>query len=138
MLLSYYEYMSTTNTNANRFIVKGVNDEKETCECCGKNGLKRVVWIEDTETGEIKHFGTTCALKPAKGFQSDAEIKRAIRKFEDDEKSLWAWAAMVYRKAGGKYQAHPTDKYCVIPADQALYDQCAKECREIRKRRMAA
>jgi CMP-N-acetylneuraminic acid synthetase len=116
-----------------RFLVKGVNDEKDSCECCGRQGLKRVVWIEDTETNEIKHFGTTCALKPAKGFASDAEIKRAIRDFEHSEKSFWMAVYRMYRNAGGQYEMHPTEAYSV-PSDRRLYDECAKQLRERQKR----
>lgn len=39
----------------------GVNDDKDFCSCCGKQGLKRVVWMEDNRTGEVNHFGTHCA-----------------------------------------------------------------------------
>jgi predicted metal-binding protein len=40
--------------------ILGVNDDRNFCECCGKVGLKRVVWIKNTETGEIVHYGTIC------------------------------------------------------------------------------
>lgn len=67
-----------------RYKFLGVNDDREHCECCGKQGLKRVVWIEDTETGEIKHYGTTCATNPAKAFghKVAASIRSASTKFE--------------------------------------------------------
>lgn len=45
------------------------NDDKDFCSCCGKQGLKRVVWLEHTETTEISHYGTHCAallMMPAK------------------------------------------------------------------------
>ena len=71
---------------ASRFVVKGVNDEQNFCSCCGKSGLKRVVWIEDTETGVVSHFGTTCAESPAKAFGVTAEIRAAVRKFQSDAK----------------------------------------------------
>ena len=71
---------------ASRFVVKGVNDEQSFCCCCGKSGLKRVVWIEDTETGAIGHYGTTCAESPAKAFGVTGEIRSAVRKFQSDAK----------------------------------------------------
>ena len=71
---------------ASRFKVKGVNDEQSFCSCCGKSDLKRVVWIEDTETGVISHFGTTCAESPAKAFGISSEIRAAVRKFQSDAK----------------------------------------------------
>jgi hypothetical protein len=72
-----------TTATASRFVIKGINDEQDSCSCCGKTGLKRVVWIEDTETGDINHFGTSCATQPAKCFGiSKSEINSAVRKFE--------------------------------------------------------
>ena len=71
---------------ASRFVVKGVNDEQNYCSCCGKSGLKRVVWIEDTETGVVSHFGTTCAESPAKAFGISTEIRAAVRKCQSDAK----------------------------------------------------
>ena len=45
--------------------ILGINDDRDFCQCCGKTGLRRVVWIENLETGSIRHFGTTCAGKNA-------------------------------------------------------------------------
>lgn len=94
---------------SNRYKVVGVNDDKDFCECCGRQGLKRVVWIEDTETQEIKHFGTTCAAAPVKGFGVDKEIKQAIRKFQDQTQAVWRYAHSLYRKAGGTYTGNGQD-----------------------------
>lgn len=41
--------------------ILGITDERTTCECCGKEGLKRTVAIEFAS--EIKYYGTTCAAK---------------------------------------------------------------------------
>ena len=83
--------METKNKpTAARFIVKGVNDDKDFCECCGKQGIARVVWIEDTHTGALNHFGTTCATKPAKCFGiTKADLKPALDKFETLEAMTW-------------------------------------------------
>lgn len=77
-----------------RFQILGVNDDRDSCECCGKQGLKRVVWIQDNELSEIKHFGTVCATQPAKGFGPDVEkaIKSAVRRAADLQKSGWSYA----------------------------------------------
>lgn len=88
---------------ANRFQVTGVNDRASHCECCGRNGLKVVVWIVDTETGEEKHFGTSCATAPAKGFDCVPEIKAAVRTAQQRIKASWSVAARRYREAGGTY-----------------------------------
>ena len=87
----------------NRYKVLGVNDDKDSCECCGKQGLKKVVWIEDTETQEIKHFGTTCAASPVKGFGVNKEIKQAVSAFDFEQQRFWRVIHRLYRKAGGKY-----------------------------------
>lgn len=42
--------------------ILAVNDDKDFCQCCGKQGLRRVVWV-DRDNTEILHLGTTCAAK---------------------------------------------------------------------------
>lgn len=90
-----------------RYQVLEVSDSRDFCECCGKTGLKRVVFIRDTETDEVKHFGTTCAASPVKGFGVDKEIKAAIAKFSNFEKCLNSMSHYDYRKQGGKYITNP-------------------------------
>lgn len=78
-------FVRSNNDNAmSRYTFLGVNDERDFCECCGKVGLKRVVWIEDTETCEIRHYGTTCATNPAKAFghKTVSEIRSASANYE--------------------------------------------------------
>lgn len=46
--------------------VKGINSDSDTCECCGKTGLNKVVWIveidqDGNETSSPIAYGTTCA-----------------------------------------------------------------------------
>lgn len=86
-----------------RFQVLAVNDKADYCECCGRNGLQRVVWVLDTETGDEKHFGTSCAVRPAKGFDCVAEIKAAVATRSQQEKFAIGRAARDYRAAGGAY-----------------------------------
>jgi hypothetical protein len=103
------------------FEVVGVNDERDFCECCGKSGLKRVVWIRDTESGDVKHFGTSCATAPAKGFGLDMEVKKAISRFQSREKGISGAASYRYRREGGKYVPHPTMPHTWTPADPEHY-----------------
>ena len=70
-----------------RFVIRGINDEQSVCSCCGKANLKRVVWIEDTETGDINHFGSVCAESPAKAFGITSEIRKAVRAYDKAEKA---------------------------------------------------
>ena len=115
-----------------RFIVKGINDEASFCECCGKNGLQRVVWIEDTETGEIKHFGTSCAQKPVKGFDCVEEIKSAIKQIKENEKRIVSNAMYRYRKVhnGQMIQSRDKDGSPISTvADRVLWDKCLHEAK---------
>lgn len=51
--------MSTTT-----YRIKGINSDTDTCECCGRTGLKRVVWlapvVDDTEYDPAA-YGSSCA-----------------------------------------------------------------------------
>lgn len=101
--------------------VLGVSDDKDFCQCCGKVGLKRVVFIRDTETDEVRHFGTTCAMSPAKGFGVDKQIRSAIESFRRTQGVLAAIAHREYRKAGGAYVS--IDAFSARPENQALWNQ---------------
>ena len=72
-------------TTAN-YKIKAVNSDRDFCECCGKSGISRVVWVENTETGEVKHYGVVCAQNPEKGFDVK-EVRRAIKSWENDFKN---------------------------------------------------
>ena len=48
--------------------IMGINDDSDTCECCGKTNLKKVVWIAEADIDgnvftEPVAYGTTCAGK---------------------------------------------------------------------------
>lgn len=86
-----------------RYTIIGINDDKKYCMCCGKQNLKRVVWIRNDDTQEVKHFGTTCALDPSKGFGLERDIKAAISKTNELVKQANAAAHKKYREMGGKY-----------------------------------
>ncbi len=42
--------------------VLGVNDDRDSCDCCGRQGLKKVVWLE-TAAGEVVAYGVGCAAR---------------------------------------------------------------------------
>lgn len=106
-----------------RYQVLSINDDQDFCECCGRKGLKRVVFIRDTETDETKHFGTTCAMSPVKGFGIDKEIKAAIKRADDRVKTLSYLSYHEYKRAGGTYVANDDGASWRV-ADQALYATC--------------
>lgn len=50
-------------TQTTAFKVIGITDETSVCECCGKSNLKKVVVLENINTGEIVRYGVDCAAK---------------------------------------------------------------------------
>ncbi len=48
------------NTATQGIKILGINSDADTCACCGKSGLKRVVWLQFGE-GSPTHYGTQCA-----------------------------------------------------------------------------
>ena len=76
------------------YTIKGINDEEDTCSCCGKTGLKRVVWLAavsvDGEESEPMPLGTSCAAKKMFGKSSG--------KASDENKLTAAMSAAVKAK----------------------------------------
>ena len=60
--------------------ILGISDDQESCCCCGRTGLKRVVYIEDMETGDVAWFGVVCATKKMGAlFGTPAKIEAAAK-----------------------------------------------------------
>lgn len=119
--------MEGKHTATQRFEVLGVSDDRDFCECCGKQGLKRVVFIQDHETGDIKHFGTTCAASPVKGFGVDKEIKNAISRFESRSKVVSHMAYREYKKRGGQFGPMNRDTGVFPILNRPMYDSIRAE-----------
>jgi hypothetical protein len=50
------------------YTLKAINSDSDTCETCGKSGLKRVMWLEvmdedGNSTGTVIPMGTCCGAK---------------------------------------------------------------------------
>lgn len=103
------------------YTVLGVNSEADNCECCGKIDLKRVVWFRNNETGEVKHFGTTCALDPGKGFGLDKQIKAAMSKADLLVERVRQEASTRYRRAGGLFFIDADNR--MTPQDEAKWNE---------------
>jgi len=88
--------------------ILGINDDRDFCQCCGKTGLRRVVWIENLETGTIRHFGTTCAGKNAPALFG--EIKAAKKADDNRDAQAWSTAHARYRREGGTYTSTSTER----------------------------
>jgi len=71
---------------AAKFRVMGTNDDASHCECCGRQGLRRVVWMQPldedgNEVGVPIPFGRVCAAKAAGwGYGSASAIETRIAK----------------------------------------------------------
>lgn len=51
-----------------KYSLKGINDEQDVCQHCGKTGLKRVAWLVEVDTdgneaGDLIAVGIDCAGK---------------------------------------------------------------------------
>jgi hypothetical protein len=71
--------MNATHT-ATRFKIVAVNDDTDTCSCCGRTNLKRVAWVATIVDGvefEPAPFGTTCAAKAVANSRGGDEFKEA-------------------------------------------------------------
>jgi hypothetical protein len=82
--------------------VLGTTEEVTTCDCCGRQGLKKTVALETD--GGISYYGETCAAqatgRPARDIRSDA-------KHEDDKtaRELSAQAAALAAQRNAKWFA---------------------------------
>ena len=104
------------------FQIIAVNDSKDFCECCGRKNLKRVVWVLEVETGVHMHFGTSCAMSPAKGFGLDKEINAAMREHDHELQAIRRVASHAYRAAGGTYEAFAPGQWRAT--NRVLLDEC--------------
>jgi len=70
----------------------GINDDVDSCDCCGKTGLKRVVWLED-EHGAVTHFGVNCAARALGlygSFKTSQDLKDAFDRAQTDRQAYEA------------------------------------------------
>jgi hypothetical protein len=76
-----------------------ISDERDTCECCGKTGLKRVV-VMRLEDLSLAYWGTTCASRNSgkDRIQINQEIKDARQARQDE--------AYEYLKTTKAYKDH--------------------------------
>lgn len=93
-----------------KFRVLGTNDDASDCLCCGRQGLRRVVWLQPIDEngedeGEPVHFGRVCGARAAGwGYGSDAgRIDRRIR--AEELAARKHYGALVWRAIRGLIDA---------------------------------
>lgn len=112
-----------------RFQIKGINDDTDFCMCCGKQGLKKVVWIEDAETGSLEHFGVICALNPSKAFGiGKSDLSFHEKSFKAIQDAITRKACRLYREAGGEMKM--VTHYSSAAANIELWNQCRESARQ--------
>jgi hypothetical protein len=71
-------FMNENYSNACYRIV-GISDEVITCECCGRDNLKKTIVVMDLE-GNERYFGSNCASKYLK--VKSKEVNERVRELE--------------------------------------------------------
>ena len=94
-----------------KLTIRGTTDERDSCDCCGKMGLKRTVIMEPDDGGEYLYFGTSCAAKmngiELKEVRKEAKAadKKAQKEKEAQRNEYWKiehkkWLAWLTEKTG--------------------------------------
>lgn len=89
--------------------ILGIDDSVNTCECCGKTGLKSTVVVD--ANGEIKHYGSVCATrhtgKDSKTINREvkaadlARLDAAMREFKSSPEYLAQQVAFANARRAG-------------------------------------
>jgi len=69
-----FERNKTMNTTNVRIL--GTNDAQDSCDCCGKTNLRRVVWLSIDENDPVA-YGVSCAAKAIHGIK-DQKSQKAV------------------------------------------------------------
>lgn len=116
------------------FKILGTDDSVNTCDCCGKSGLKYTVTVE--VSGELRHYGSTCATRHTG--KSAPEIKREIEtarraKIDAARRALHTspeyLALVVKRKEGFRLNVAPGRQFKEFA--RAESEACDRKLREI-------
>ncbi|AEM88856.1 hypothetical protein [Streptomyces violaceusniger] len=104
--------------------VKGVVDDTDQCEHCGRRGLKRVVAMvpldaDGNEDGDAAYFGTGCAVGYIKrgtlrGRVTGAAVWTAALVAERERVERRRWAGEILAKYGHVTGFHPIQKAAVF------------------------
>lgn len=91
---------------APRFRAVGVTDDVTTCECCGKQNLKRTVMLvaldaDGNAHGEPTHYGVNCAGRALSIRGGKARVEGAISSLVADEQERQRRARIADLDASG-------------------------------------
>ncbi|NEB76006.1 hypothetical protein G3I40_12350 [Streptomyces sp. SID14478] len=87
--------MSTVRRITPQWIVKGVVDDSDTCECCGRTNLKRTVALmpldaEGNEEGDVSYYGTSCAAVALGWSQTRVANAAGAATIKQESRDEWA------------------------------------------------
>jgi hypothetical protein len=71
------------------YSIVGTTDERTTCECCGRTGLKGTVVLRPADGGGEVFFGSGCAAKASGWAKKDVDsaAKQAVAQAKADRKA---------------------------------------------------
>lgn len=104
---------------ARKYEIKGFTDSIHECDCCGKQNLKGA-YIMVSEHEEVKHFGSSCAIKANPLLKE--EIVNRDKQLKKILKQDGGLIYIQYKKLGGKFSqpakiTDPSD-----PLDRQLWN----------------
>jgi hypothetical protein len=118
----------TTTISFKKIQVLGITTDFNSCDCCGKENLKKTVTILDLSSGIEGHFGVVCAAAIDKYDTLDAakeakkEISKAVRKHDDKIQSAHRLAYNTLRKVFGVVRI--ADNAVKVNCDEITYNNC--------------
>lgn len=118
----------TTVFSFKKIQVLGITNDFSSCDCCGKENLKKTVTILDLTSGVEGHFGVVCAAAIDKYDTLDAakeakkEISKAVRKHNDTIQSAHRLAYNSLRKMFGVVRI--ADNAVKVNCDEHTYNKC--------------
>jgi len=119
-----------------QYTLKGINEDHDTCEVCGKTDLQKVMWLSEidsdgNESGDPIAAGTTCGakllglrLRSHKKIQSAVKdiairkIRRAIRSLKTSDMFCTVWIN------GSRYKMPKSIAYYAKRNNMQLAEAC--------------
>lgn len=74
-----------------------VTDEHDTCDCCGRTGLKRTVLMQ-LDDNSLAYYGTTCAARNTGKDQRQIKEEIALSQFHRENMARNEWREQPIRK----------------------------------------